>query len=1101
MPSCRSSLPSCIWAKVVFSRSLIRRKFICFLWYRKGIEIQKMSFKTPDGKEFETKAEWRDYMMSQYYSFKNKVNEKSPCIKNPGDVDGQVFDMADCSNSTLIMMDRCAQSQIDEMINCKVLVGACEASIFIRDCKNCTFFVACKQLRIRDCIDCIIYCYSMSEVHIELSSGLKFAHLNSAYPEQMNHFKQCKLDPSRNYWYDIFDHSDPDKSGKNWSLLPPKEYDEPWYPAGECSIFVATKKGKLGTALAGQVGESFGRDTMIADANKSSTSAPSSVPKPQVSPKAAAPPVPTPAPAPIAPKPTSSSIPIETALVVEAAIQRGIDVGTWLGEGQDDMSTVRKDEFRVRMHSLMLVVAVDEDDDSKVSLEEGVSPSTLDDAVILCSKDAEANWIDIPKFVMSCSQIVQRYLRGESEELAQELAAKEKETEPAPESQEIDTDNYMKNTYNVTGNPVETRLPSSPYDEEVAFDLAQEDDVDSAHARRALRKKPTTVLADNTRPRPSSARATRFGSVDGKAPSSRLSTGKSYSRPKTAPVIVPKPPAPQSLDPQSVELQAQVEDMLFDVVKKTDQYHRLQVHLGFIAPYLIMPDRGIPVKSTPQQWLGVTDLQRASNGARLFFSEIQIFGLIRLLKNFAAELRAIEKNQISGNVALTRSGKPLCKQPVVYKRRVNAEWLRRYLVHLRLKKRVKPFHEWLGEKVEQAHIVNVSKPKEFMRALAGRAHRLSTEEVNRKLDSYEILPEPDMLFEIQQRVECWVNDTNGRRDYQHKLNIEIRKHCKSEQINYNRLPASDKKDLRRQLGDKLVAEKQSELKQSEESGAAITKDLYWKFDAACRESNYKLGLTFGDWLKRYREKCTTRLSNFKKHAEERRRIVGEKVRGRHTVASIAEVTGRLDSIAEGMDTKRSIELRKNLVALRRAAETAGHAQGTLVTKEDFDRHLENVLAPCVKLLPPDIQDLTKSPRASLEGPLTTQNPQNIDMNMFYTNEKEAATRALRKAEEEQSKNQVRFKAWADRKDEERRTEKEKIEFEEKQKLKEKSDRTKQAKKAYKQWLKLRRSRKYVSTVDGRTRPLPDGSKVRHNTKWNKDVELNEYYLKQEEEFM
>ena len=121
--------------------------------------------------------------------------------------------------------------------------------------------------------------------------------------------------------------------------------------------------------------------------------------------------------------------------------------------------------------------------------------------------------------------------------------------------------------------------------------------------------------------------------------------------------------------------------------------------------------------------------------------------------------------------------------------------------------------------------------------------------------------------------------------------------------------------------------------------------------------------------------------------------------------------------------------------------------------------------------------------------------------MFYTNEKEAATRALRKAEEEQSKNQVRFKAWADRKDEERRTEKEKIEFEEKQKLKEKSDRTKQAKKAYKQWLKLRRSRKYVSTVDGRTRPLPDGSKVRHNTKWNKDVELNEYYLKQEEEFM
>lgn len=40
-----------------------------------------MPFKTPDGKVFETRNEWRDYMMLTFYSFKNKKNEINPLIK------------------------------------------------------------------------------------------------------------------------------------------------------------------------------------------------------------------------------------------------------------------------------------------------------------------------------------------------------------------------------------------------------------------------------------------------------------------------------------------------------------------------------------------------------------------------------------------------------------------------------------------------------------------------------------------------------------------------------------------------------------------------------------------------------------------------------------------------------------------------------------------------------------------------------------------------------------------------------------------------------------------------------------------------------------
>ena len=61
-----------------------------------------MTFKTPDGKEFSTRAEWRDYMMLTFYSFKNKINEPAPLVKNPGDIDGQMFEIADCEGCTMV---------------------------------------------------------------------------------------------------------------------------------------------------------------------------------------------------------------------------------------------------------------------------------------------------------------------------------------------------------------------------------------------------------------------------------------------------------------------------------------------------------------------------------------------------------------------------------------------------------------------------------------------------------------------------------------------------------------------------------------------------------------------------------------------------------------------------------------------------------------------------------------------------------------------------------------------------------------------------------------------------------------------------------------
>jgi protein XRP2 len=108
------------------------------------------TYKTPDGKVFTSKAEYRDYMMANFFSFKEKKNEPNPLLKVPGDIDGQVFDIADCENSTLVVMDKTEQVQIDNCKNCRIFIGACSSSIFARNCENCVFYTVCRQLRLRE---------------------------------------------------------------------------------------------------------------------------------------------------------------------------------------------------------------------------------------------------------------------------------------------------------------------------------------------------------------------------------------------------------------------------------------------------------------------------------------------------------------------------------------------------------------------------------------------------------------------------------------------------------------------------------------------------------------------------------------------------------------------------------------------------------------------------------------------------------------------------------------------------------------------------------------------------------------------------------------
>jgi hypothetical protein len=301
-------------------------------------------FKTPDGKEFNTRAEWRDYMMLTFYSFKNKHNEPEPLIKAPGSIEGQMFDIGDCTNSTLVVLDHSEQVQIDNLENCRVWISACASSIFIRNCKNCTFYTCCRQLRLRDVIDSKFYTFSMSEVHIETSNGLKFGPFNGGYPDHARHLASANLNIAQNLWYDIYDHNDPAKTNSNWSLIPESEYEAAWFPAGPCEPAIPRTKAGSVAKVEDAGMQSFGLQQMRSDAQK--------VPSP-VKPTAAAvvpPAAPTPevaaAPAPasasssgvavVAPTPVAESILNDDAVLKLITAYVSAQAGTSLSGIVDD---------------------------------------------------------------------------------------------------------------------------------------------------------------------------------------------------------------------------------------------------------------------------------------------------------------------------------------------------------------------------------------------------------------------------------------------------------------------------------------------------------------------------------------------------------------------------------------------------------------------------------------------------------------------------------------------------------------------------------------------------------------------------------------------
>lgn len=119
---------------------------------------------------------------------------------------------------------------ITNLHNCRVLCGPVVTSVFIEDCMECTFVLACQQLRIHNTRHSDFYLHVTSRSIIEDTKEVGFAPYTWKYDDVERHFQLAGLDMNRNNWdfVDDFNWLAGDKPSPHWRVLKANEQILEW---------------------------------------------------------------------------------------------------------------------------------------------------------------------------------------------------------------------------------------------------------------------------------------------------------------------------------------------------------------------------------------------------------------------------------------------------------------------------------------------------------------------------------------------------------------------------------------------------------------------------------------------------------------------------------------------------------------------------------------------------------------------------------------------------------------------------------------------------------------------------------------------------------
>jgi hypothetical protein len=898
-----------------------------------------MVFKVQDGIEFATRQEWRDYMMTTYYSF-HDLKSGGPHVKPPGSIDGQMFDIMNCEGVQMIIMDNTEQVQVDNVKNCRIFLGASASTIFVRNCEDCVIFAACRQLRIRECVNCHFYSYSMGEIHIELSKNLKFGPFIGGYDEQTRHLQASGLLPLDNLWYSVYDHNAVKGSPPNWRLLKETEYEKPWFPAGspcDVAIPVTPADPAVVTLSSGQVGESFSLEQMQRDA-EAAAAALSGGGRSTSSSKKASPEL-------VRIMEVDNDrkvnkLGIETALLVASARAKGIDVSVWLSESPE-FAIVPAPDFNSRFISLGLAVGIQEDWETKRELDLATSAASLATILAVCGagfNEEGVPLLNVHSFLCMCEDSVERYLRSHGESSGEasppiigdmsdsaasspvdKISAEKGEDPPTPPSSP--TEGVLQSDDDPTQEKAVAVVKPSPSGEPVLSSRGRS--VGTGERPRGVRSNSEPAARRNRR---SSATGTVTSSIQ------RFCVDNNES---------------SNYSPHSA-----VENLIAQTVKQTDLYHKIQVHLGYIEPYTMTPARGKIVVSSPRKWISASEIKEAFCDARLHLSTPQIVLLINLIKEFASQTG---KGGPSGRVSIADDkemkslNSALISSSVIMKHKIQADWLRKYLVHLRVGSGARPWAAWLDTKVKSNAFRKKTEDDmaiEFRKALGGLQHELDESEVEIMVKKFDILPPEQLQQVIKNKVDAWILDVDGRRDFTHMRNVLFKKWLKENQemlvsLGSTKARKEEEKKAQVTIRSDMIAKKATSLRTSEKKNACITLELFKAYEGDNRKRGFCGCPKFGDWLDRRISDDAAHIRTFSTDITKRNREFSAKHSKLSWLGPINLIEYAINKTIQSSSVRIQHELRCKAIGLKKQVldDNRAHRDENaplLVTKRLFD---------------------------------------------------------------------------------------------------------------------------------------------------------------------
>ena len=122
--------------------------------------------------------------------FMIKEKENETIYRHYGDLNGADFKLRKNKNCEIYILDYSKGMYIDDCIDCKIICGPIDGSIFIRGSKNCQISIIARQVRFRSCENLKVFTYCPSDPAVESSFNIYFAPFNAYFPHLKELFEK-----------------------------------------------------------------------------------------------------------------------------------------------------------------------------------------------------------------------------------------------------------------------------------------------------------------------------------------------------------------------------------------------------------------------------------------------------------------------------------------------------------------------------------------------------------------------------------------------------------------------------------------------------------------------------------------------------------------------------------------------------------------------------------------------------------------------------------------------------------------------------------------------------------------------------------------------